>query len=108
MTEERLRPQAAPRRERMGQLAGLVVGLALCAASCAAAPRPAPEWVKTRESAEDFDRSRQTCKELALAEVNEEAAGSVAAKAGAGSFFKCMKDKGWTQVLKPTTTTAAQ
>ena len=108
MAEERVPPQATSRRRHGGQLAKLLIGLALCGAACAAAPRPAPEWVKTRESAEDFDRSRQACKEQALAEVNNEAADSVAAKAGVGSFFKCMKDKGWTQVLKATPAPAAR
>ena len=102
MADEKVRPQATPTREHMGQRAGLVIGLALCAASCAAASRPAAEWVKTRESAEDFDRSQQTCKEQASAEVNKEARDSIATQAGVGSFSKCMKDKGWTQVLKPT------
>ena len=108
MADEREQPKATSTREHIAQLAGLLAGLALYAAGCAAAPRPAPEWVKTRESAEDLDRSQQTCKEEALAEVNKETSNSIAAQAGVASFSKCMKDKGWTQVLKPTPIAAAQ
>ena len=108
MADEKVRPQITPTRERITPLAGLFVGLALCAAGCAAAPRPTAEWVKTRESAEDFDRARQACEQQSLAEVNKESADSIAAKAGAGAFLKCMQDKGWTQTLKATPTPAAR
>ena len=102
MADEREQPKATSKREHIAQLAGLLAGLALCAAGCSAAPRPALEWVKMRESAEDLERSQQTCKEQALAEVNKETSNSIAAQAGVGSFAKCMKDKGWVQVPKPT------
>jgi len=104
MADEKVRPQVTPMGEHIAQLAGLLVGLALCAAGCAAAPRPAGEWVKTRESAEDFDRARQACEQQSLAEVNKETADSMAAKAGVGGFFTCMKDRGWTHVPKATPT----
>jgi hypothetical protein len=75
----------------------LVSGLALCVAACATTARPKPEWVKTRESAEDFEGAREACKQQALTEVSGEYQGTIAAQAGAGSFFKCMANKGWKQ-----------
>ena len=107
MADEKVRVQVTPTREHMTQLAGLLVGIALCAAGCAAAPRPAAEWVKTRESAEDFERARQGCEQQSLAEVSKETADSIAARAGVGSFLKCMKDRGWVQVPKATPTPGA-
>ena len=80
----------------------LLAALALCAAGCATAVRPAPEWIKTRDSAEDLDRAREACKELALKEVAGATSSSLAAPVGAGSFFKCMASKGWVQAAKAT------
>jgi hypothetical protein len=78
--------------------AALALGIAACAAACTTAARPMPGWVKTRESAEDFEGAREACKQQALTEVSGEYIGTVAAQAGAGSFFKCMANKGWKQV----------
>jgi hypothetical protein len=89
---------------------GLAQGLtlALCVAACATTVRPKPEWVKTRESAEDFERAREACKQQALTEVSGEYRGTVAAEAGAGTFFKCMANKGWKQAPRAEATPAAR
>lgn len=94
------RRRATPTQGRADTFAAVLVGLALCAAGCATAARPTPEWVRTRESAEDLERAREACKQQALAEVSQEYHDPIAAQAGAGSFFKCMANKGWKQAPK--------
>lgn len=100
--------RVAQTRERMAIAAALALGLAACAAACASAAHPKPEWVKTRESAEDFEGAREACKQQALTEVSGEYIGTVAAQAGAGSFFKCMANKGWKQAPSAAATPATR
>jgi len=95
MTLGEARARAAWVGRRMAITAALA--LVLCVAACATTARSTPEWVKTRESAEDLDSAREACKQQALAEVADEYRGSIGAQAGAGSFFKCMARKGWKQ-----------
>src|SRR5512143_3620455 len=98
------RPRARALQRRTLRGAALLIALTVCGPGCAAKPPPTPEWVKTRDSAEDLDRAREACKQLALAEVAAATSHSVAVPAGAGSFFKCMAAKGWAQAAKATFT----
>jgi len=97
MASREPRRRATWSRRRIAIVAVVVPGLTLYAAACATTAHPTPDWVKTRESAEDFERARETCKQQALTEVSDEYQNAVAAQAGAGSFFKCMANKGWRQ-----------
>lgn len=98
------RSRATPTRRQTVRCVALLVGLSLCGAACAATARPTGEWVKTRDSAESLESARQVCKQQALAEVAAATDSPIAASAGAGSFFKCMANKGWVQAAKATPT----
>jgi len=76
----------------------MVVMLSLTA--CASAPRPESEWVKSRESAEDFKSADQECQQRAFAATAGQYIQSTATKAALGVYLTCMKDKGWTQVQR--------
>jgi hypothetical protein len=102
------RSRASATQRQIPRYATLLVALAVCGAGCAAMAPPTPEWVKTRDSADELERAREACKQLALAEVAEATSHSVAAPAGAGSFFKCMASKGWVQTAKGTPTPAVK
>lgn len=101
--------QRATKAQRHTAFAAVIlIGLALSVAACSTAHTPpAPEWIKTRESPEDLERARETCKQQALADVSAEYHDPMTAKAGAGTFFKCMASKGWKQASKAETTPAS-
>ncbi len=102
MTPGNVRPGANPKRA-MVRSAALLGALTVWDAACAA-KGPIPKWAKTRDSAEDLQEARETCKQLALAEAAAATRDAVAAPVGAGTFFKCMASKGWVQVAKATST----
>ena len=84
---------------------GLTVGAALAvfATACATAPQPAVEWVKSQESAEDFQHADPECKERAFATTAAEYNQYTATQAAIGVYLKCMREKGWIQVQKSAT-----
>ena len=79
--------------------------LTVFASACATAPQPTADWVKSQESAEDFQHADPECKERAFASTAAEYNQNTATKAAIGFYLKCMQEKGWIQVQKTATPT---
>jgi len=73
-----------------------VVAAMLLAGACAApAPRPTPAWHRTDDRAEPFEQARAACRTYAMERSSRSQNQSIAAKAAAGAFAECMRQRGW-------------
>ena len=73
-----------------------MLGLLLVVACTAPAPRPDAHWRRTSDTAEPLDVARPACKAHAMARSSRVANEGMAAKAAAGAFAECMRERGWT------------
>jgi hypothetical protein len=71
----------------------------LAAAACAApSPKPDAHWRKTTPDAAPLDEARAACRAHAIERSSRSANQSIAAKAAAGAFAECMRERGWALV----------
>lgn len=77
-----------------------LIALALLAAAACATPTPRPDahWRRTNDQAEPLEQARPACKAYAMEKSKAVTNQSLAAKAAAGAFAECMRERGWTLV----------
>jgi hypothetical protein len=74
------------------------LGLLVLVACAAPAPRTNAHWRQINEGAEPIDVARPACKAYALDRSKNVKNQGLAAKAAAGAFAECMRERGWALV----------
>jgi hypothetical protein len=74
----------------------ILMGLLATALACATkSPRAAGEWRRVDANAEPLEQARATCKAHAMKASATTTPQGLAAKAAAGAFAECMRERGW-------------
>lgn len=76
----------------------LVVLAMLAAGACAVPPSRNVAWRRTNDQAEPFEQARAACKTYAMERSSRASKPDLAAKAAAGAFAECMRERGWALV----------
>ena len=73
-------------------LSGLLATTLACATK---SPRAAGEWRRVDDHAEPFEQARAACKTYAMKKAETITRQGLAAKAAAGAYAECMRERGW-------------
>jgi hypothetical protein len=74
----------------------MLIGLLVTTLACATkSPHAAGEWRRVDDHAEPFEQARSACKAYAMKEAATTTPQGLAAKAAAGAYAECMRERGW-------------
>jgi len=76
----------------------IVIGALALIACGSPSPRSPGQWRRVDAGAQPFDQSRAACKAYALKKSEGVTGQGLAAKAAAGAFAECMRERGWALV----------